>query len=326
MRHVLINYNLLGDGLMATPSIRAYKKTLSEDDELVMITSNEQFQKIYEGNPYIDRIVYVTEEQRNKLFTKYVKFDEKDLYRGFGKLTEFTDKNGNKEMACIMEVGKAFSWCTKHPKLTQINVGGINRTFTVVPHFAYAFADQLKVTIDSPHYDIWLTEEEIAWGESYLKSYKKPVLLCAALSKSCTSRDPKVSGLPANKMLAVSVWNEVIEELKGDYDFVFVAGPGEPLIEVNVNWEQGLPIRQVASLCKAAKSVVSVDTGIGHIAQGVDANIVSICAAVPRSLTSVEHTKGKYYCVDHTNENPLVEQGIHNVTSREIVDGIRRVA
>ena len=77
MRHVLINYNLLGDGLMATPSIRAYKKTLSEDDELVMITSNEQFQKIYEGNPYIDRIVYVTEEQRNKLFTKYVKFDEK---------------------------------------------------------------------------------------------------------------------------------------------------------------------------------------------------------------------------------------------------------
>ena len=320
----------LGDFLFTTPAIRAYKQRLPEGDELVAAVGNEQFMKIAEGNPYIDKLVYISEAQHKTLIAKYTKYDDKDTYKGLGKLVEFPTKSGDKEMGCVLEVGKAFNWCSKHPKLTQLEVGGVKKPFVVVPHFSYGFADQLGVNIDSTHYDICLTEEEIQEGRDYLSNkYEKPVILCAALSKSCTSRHslthPGEPDFSANKMLSAEIWNTVVEEMKGDYDFVFVAGPSEPLIAINAPWEQGLPIRKVTSMCKASKAVVSIDTGVGHLAAGVDANIVSICAAVPRSLTSIEHTRGKYYCVDHTQENPFLPQGINHVTAEEIIEGIKKV-
>jgi hypothetical protein len=298
---------------------------MAPGDELIMVTGKEEYHSIYAGNPYIDKILRVDEEQEKALVAKYIKYDTNEIFRGRGKLEEFETKSG-KDLACVLDAGKAFYWCTRHHKLEQTKVNGRMTTIMTVPHLSYGFADQLKVNIDGTHYDICLTEEEIEWGKQYINKHDKPVLLCAALSKSCTSRDTSGIKLPPNKMISAEIWNSVVEELKGEYDFVFLAGPNEPILEgIKGEWERGLPIRKVAGICKACAAVVSVDTGIGHIAQGVDANIVSICAAVARSQTSVEATRGKYYCVDHTNQNPAVNTGIQYVEAEEIVTGIKIV-
>jgi hypothetical protein len=297
---------------------------MAPDDELIMVTGNEEYQNIHNGNPYIDKILKVDEEQEKALVAKYIKYDPNEMFRGRGKLEEFETKSG-KELACVLDSLKAFYWCTKHPKLEQTKVNGRMNTIVAIPHLSYGFADQLKVNIDGTHYDVYLTEEEIEYGKQYVNKHDKPVLLCAPLSRSCTSRDPSKK-LPPNNMLSAEVWNSVIEALEKEYDFVFLAGPNEPILEgVKGEWECGLPIRKVAGICKACAAVVSIDTGIGHVAQAVDANIVSIRASLPRSRTSVEATRGRYYCVDHTEQNPAVKTGIQYVEAEEIVTGIKMV-
>jgi len=323
-KHIIISFNLLGDFLFTTPAIRAYKQRMNPNDQLILLVNDQQFMQVAENSPYVDKLLYISGEQKDQLMSKYVKYNEKDLYKGLGVLEEFKTKTGETEKACVLEIGRAFHWCTTHPKLVSVDEDGVRKAKVKLPHLAYAFSEQLKVNIDSTHYDLRLTDAEIAEGEEYVSKYSKPVILCAALSSSCTSRDKNVPGLPANKMLSAEVWNEVISSLKNRFDFVFVAAPGEELLPIiDATWEQGLPIRKVASICKAAKAVVSIDTGIAHICGAVDGNLVFIAAAVQSSLVCPE-TRGRLSLVDHSALSPK-PQGINNVKPIEIIEAIQEV-
>jgi ADP-heptose:LPS heptosyltransferase len=287
---------------MATPAIRAFRKCW--DGELYMLLNNEEFQKIHLGNPYVDGCIMVSGEEKDKIINKYPRCKDSSFT---AEKHEGKNKTGGIDRVIVLDTSLSFSWCSIRP---------------VKLHLCYGYAAQLGVSIDSTRYDINLTEEEIQEGKDYLRNFKHPVILCGALSSSCTSqnhiRHPGSAVLPANKMLSSNVWNAVIEKYKGEYDFVFLGSEKEETIPVNAEWAKGLPIRKVAAMCKSCEGVISIDTGIGHIAAGVGANIVSINSAVPRNLVSVDGGTGKYYCIDRYQFG-----GIQSVTPEDIIEGIK---
>lgn len=318
MRHIILNHNLLGDSLFPHPAIRGYKQRLPPTDTIIMVVGPEQYNLIHDGNPYIDSVIHVSHEQFDQLSEKYCKGVR-------GKWCVVSSKNGQ-DRAIILDVNAAYLWCTTHPRLTMLKIGGVSRAKAIPPNLTEGFAQQFNLNIDSPHYDVVLTDEELVYGEEYVSKFKKPLLVCAAISSSCSSRStkPGEENMPANKMLSAEVWNEVVTCLKDEYDFIFTAASNEKLLDIDAEWLVGEKIRNVAAICKASACVVSIDTGISHLAAAVDSDMVLIAAAVPSALTSPQ-TRGKMKMVDHSDLGSIMLRGISTVTSKEIVEAIYEV-
>lgn len=309
MRTVIINHNLLGDALMCTPGIVEYKK--QTDSEVVLIVGPESYNDILLDSLCADKVIKANDEQINKLKVKYAEVK--------GKLGQV----GN-DMACLMNINDAFE-LSRHKAYFFRNQEGV--LCKAGPQLSEALAKQLNVTITDTHYSVLLNDTDFSNADAELSQYKKPVLLCAALSSSCSSRKSatELSGKKPNKMLDNKVWQVVVDHYKKDFDFVFVGGKNELGLDVfGVKWAKGLPIRTVGAMCKKSAAVVSIDTGIMHIAQAVDANLVSVCGAVLSDSTSCHATKGKYYCVDHS-ECSSGPYGISSIEPEEIISGIEGV-
>lgn len=311
---LIVNHNLLGDSLILNPAIREYKKE-HPDEQLIFLLGPEQYNPIHENNPNVSQIMYSKSQEEIAAIKEKYKFAK-------GKMTELS--NGMK--VYVADISRAFAWCRMHPKIGSSKSG---KAKVILPHLCEGIADQLEVKLENNYYDITLTQEEVDKGIEYLDSKYpgKPVIICASLSRSCTSRSdkPEEQGWPANKMLSARVWKEVIKKLEDKYHFVFVASPTEDLLEIDAPWEVGLDIRLVASMCKNADLVISIDTGIAHVTAGVDGNLLAVAAAVPASLT-IPVTRGKRYIVDHsTDSDDDVPKGIGMVKSEEIIEGIQNI-
>lgn len=305
MRTLVINHNLLGDALFATPGLAKLKETTQE---LVMVVGYEPHNDIFEGTPCVDKVLRATGEQTEQLRRKYSASQ--------GKMVVVDTIN-----ACILDINRAFSLAQQQTRFERLG----SHLIQTSPHLSEALAAQMGVSIDSTHYHVKLDERDFDAAKVLRSTLGTPLVLCAALSSSCASRkDGKDSGNPPNKMLSADTWNQIVSLLGHEVSFAFLGGPGEEPLKVDAPWLIGYPIRTVAALCKLADAVVSIDTGIMHVAQAVDANLVAICAAVLSTLTSCCATGGKYHCVDHSLHS-TTPGGISTIDASEVVDGIRKV-
>jgi len=338
---ILINHNLLGDSLMTTPAVREFKRRLGPEYKVAMFAQDASFQRMLEGNPYIDILQFISDTDRMKLIEKLspkppdIKDCENILYDTTvsGKLWE----RPNGDLFCILDPGAAMGWCGRRTSVTKVencydekgekmeNVFSIKK-----PHLSHGFADQLGVTLSDTHYDLVIDSSNIKAAKDYLSNHSKPVIVCAALSSSCTSRHhlyhpgEKPLGY-ANKMIDASVWNKVIEALKDKYDFVFLAAKNEPRIDVNdVEWLEGLDIKTVAALCKLAKCTISIDTGISHVCAAVDGPMVLMTAAVESGLT-VPSSNGPLRVIDYSVQSGKPRRGIAFVTAEEIIENVSSI-
>lgn len=286
---------------MTETAIRNYKKSLNKEDELIVVVGPEGYNTIFDTNPYIDHVIKASYDQLNLLNHKYY----------LPGLNEYKTKSGEKEYACRLDCGKAFSWSLQHPSVRILD----EKAITFPPHMALGFCDQLKTSIDELKYNIYLTDQEIEEGREYLSSkYKKPVILVGAISRSCTSRE----GRPPNKMVSEKVWSRVIEDLSADFDLIFLGAKNEEPLDLNVEWLMGMPIRKVAALCRAAELVISIDGGISHLTGAADGNLLLINAAVITTMICPT-TNGKLGLIDKSLFSSSREKGISSVSSKEII-------
>lgn len=304
-KYIIVNRNLVGDALMATPGIGKFKE-LHPNDEVIMIAGPEPYMEIFKDSKCATQILFPTEEQFKRVESKYKRAD--------GMWQEI---DGN--MVCFLNTSKSFAWATENRVLERVD--GVLRASPY--HMCFGFANQLGVVPSSTHYFVTLQDWEIEEGKKFVAGLEKPLIFVAAVSKSCISRstDPRYKGMPPNMMLSPRIWEGVVRTLEDKFTFLFNHGPSEEKLDIpDTSWVS-YPLRKTAAICKAAHLVVTIDTGIMHLAQAVDANILSIIAALPSTVTSCDATEGRFKCLDHS---PLSRgpYGISTVTSDEIVRAI----
>jgi len=220
MLHI-INHQLLGDSLMATPAL----KKLTELG--------------------VDYSVYFLDEPIMEIYRNCYWMKNKH----WGTMPE--PKEGDRVVK--LESGMA-----------------LNHALSTGQHYAYGFAAQLGVSIDSPVPDIGFE----GWENKEIGFTLDPILIFPE-STSCSSK----SGKKANKMLPWETWVEFQDKIGQKCVFI------TPKMIENAPKElkilSDFSIENVAQMLKKASKVITVDNGIGHLSSAVGANCYLIGGCVP---------------------------------------------
>lgn len=223
MLHI-INHQLLGDSLMATPAL----KRLNEMKvDFTVYFLDEGIMNIYRDCRFMKNKVWGTLPPAG-------------------------------EQAIRLEAGHA-----------------LNFAMSTGLHYAYGFANQLGVTIDSPVPDCdFASINPIYKHFNYAGKRSAPLLLIFPESSSCSGK----SGQKPNKMLPAQTWRAFYQANKTKYDIFFVhPTEGLPDLPCIANRD----IRTVAYMLRDADKVLTVDNGIGHLSSAVGANCYLIGGCVP---------------------------------------------
>jgi len=155
--------------------------------------------------------------------------------------------------------------------------------------FIEGFGHAVGVPVTDLRYDYAMTDAERERGRALAQQYGggAPVVVVARHSASCDSNDPTVGR--ANKCVANRHWHELSAWLDAQgYRCIAVGGAGDASDQRYAEWKgeraYGLPIRDVAGLLAASHAVLSVDTGIRHLAAAVGANLYCVSGVIPLSL------------------------------------------
>ena len=224
MNYTIIFPGLLGDAVMATPALHAFRLA-HPNDEIHLRT----FHGIYD-------LFRCHEDADSVAPINAIEWEELTSTRPLG----FWWQSAIDGVSIILDAGVSFKCRTT--VLANSFKG----------HMLHGYGLQLGANIKDPHYRVTLTKDEIDAGRSALlaRSGGKPVIICTPYSKNCNSR----LGLPANKMLDFSIWEDVRRHFAADYHLLFISGPDEPEVkDIQGDWACGFPIREVASWLPAAK-------------------------------------------------------------------------
>lgn len=249
MREVeLTSDQLIGDRIMETPAIRALK--LSNPGGHIMYHSGTSKGTgcLLEHNPYIDHLV----------------------------IAEAVAGDPLPERIC-MDPAAAYAWGEANGRTLAEGYGSL-----------------LGVDITDIRYDYTITEAERSQAEADLDllSPQRPVVFIARHSASCSSNDIRCNFV-ANKCVANRYWVQVADWLlKQGYMPVALGGPGDEADSRYREWPgkklYGEPLREVAALLPLACAVLSVDTGIRHLAAATGANLYCLSGCIPLSLIRCE--------------------------------------
>ena len=176
------------------------------------------------------------------------------------------------DAVCPLDALQAYRWGERHGKT-----------------MAEGFGHALGVTVTDLRYDYAMTDAERGRGRTLADKdgSGRPVVVVARHSLSCHSHAGE--GTPANKCVANRHWYDVSVWLgRQGFRALAIGSPGDTQDERYAAWEGAraydLPIRDVAALLAASHAVLSVDTGIRHLAAAVGANLYCVSGAVPLSL------------------------------------------
>jgi len=253
MKYGLFGSHLLGDALMQTPAIRAMK-ALRPDVALEYFHGMDKPGKaMLEGNPYLDRLEQLDIWPRHSGDYPFTRFAKGDVL-------------------CGMDALRAFTWGVANGRTLPEGFG----------HF-------LGVDVTDLRYDYAMTDAERERGRALAteRGGARPVVVVARHSLSCDSNDPQIGR--ANKCAANEHWVELSAWLGKQGFHALAVGSGSDAGDPRyAAWEggkaYGLPIREVAALLAASHAVLSVDTGIRHLAAAVGANLYCVSGCIPLSL------------------------------------------
>lgn len=284
MRRVIKADSLIGDLLMLTPAIRQLAAT-APDDQIAYWTPLKDkgahvagTSVILQNNPYLSRIFV-------------------------GDTYEAEEGDEIIETNCMA----AYLWgCANGKTISQ----GFGLQLGVeVEDLAYDYRSAIHEEIDA---------QELAEG----LGGGRPIVIIARHSASCASNDPNVR-VP-NKCASNAVWVAVANWLlKEGYMPVAVGSEREARDIRYRHWPDaaarlyGRPLREVAALLAEAAGVLTIDTGIGHLAAAVGGNMYCISGAIP--LTHIR-------CVP-SYEGRVVEEftPVAQVTPEQVIAGARRI-
>jgi ADP-heptose:LPS heptosyltransferase len=287
VKYGLFGSHLLGDALMQTPAIRALRSLRPEAQIEYYHSVDMPGAAMFEGNPHLDRLEVLAVWPRSP--------------RDY-PLTRF----GAGDAVCPLDALHAYRWGERH-----------GRTL------AEGFGHALGVAVTDLRYDYAMTDAERARGRALADKYGagRPVVVVARHSASCHSNAG--DGTPANKCVANRHWYEVSTWLgRQGFQPLAIGTPSDALDERYAAWEGAraydVPIRDVAGLLAASHAVLSVDTGIRHLAAAVGANLYCVSGAIPLSLIR---------CVPVRDGQRIHEAAIavSDVDARILVDGASTV-
>jgi ADP-heptose:LPS heptosyltransferase len=158
-------------------------------------------------------------------------------------------------------------------------------------HMVWGFGALLRVEIDDPRYEYVVDPAEEAWAQRKLREFRGPVVLIARHSTSCKSNSSPDAA--PNKCFSNGIWIKVAERLAGEGIVPVAIGGSSDLGDRRyADWPgpkiYGENIRNVAALCRASHGVLTVDSGIRHIAAAAGADMLCISGHVPLSFIHCE--------------------------------------
>ena len=287
MKYGLFGSHLLGDALMQTPAIRALKSKRPEAALEYYHSRDRPGAAMLEGNPYLDRLEQLAVWPRGPRDYPLPRFVAGDVL-------------------CPLDALRVYHWSVEHGKT-----------------MAEGFGHALGVTVTDLRYDYAMTDAERERGRALAREHGggRPVVAVARHSVSCHSNAG--DGSPANKCVANRHWHELSVWLdKQGFRALAIGSATEALDERYAAWEGAraydLPIREVAGLLAASHAVLSIDTGVRHLAAAVGANLFCVSGAIPLSLIR---------CVPVQSGQRIHEVAIpvSDVDTRILIDGASKV-
>jgi ADP-heptose:LPS heptosyltransferase len=101
-------------------------------------------------------------------------------------------------------------------------------------------------------------------------AHTKDVIFISPFSMSCTSRDKNRPGMPPNKMLPWSTWTLILRQLRTFSLPIRCLGAKDDRVPaLSLSEEEyftGVPLNCVAQALQQCKMLITVDNGMGHIA------------------------------------------------------------
>lgn len=283
MKRVLTSDNLIGDLLMQTPAIRQLKLSNPDDQILYHVPQKDQGTHVSGTHVLLKDNPYLD-----------------GVYVG----DEFTPAED--DTVIKLDCMKAYLW------------GCANRKT-----IAHGFGQQVGVELDNIRYDYFVDPAEVAEQLRLMHDLAggRPIVIIARHSASCASNDPKVV-LP-NKCVPNYVWVDVANWLASQGFTPVAVGSAKEEKDVRYrHWPgkrlYGRPIREVAAILSKVHAVLSIDTGIRHLAAAVGTNMYCISGTIPTQTIRCE-------TVDQ--EQRIFEElcPIADVTAARIIDGAKRV-
>lgn len=230
--------NLIGDGLATTPAVREWK--LAHPKEPVWyLTGKQEASTVLLKNPFIDRVRMYEREEWDKV-------------RSMQGLGNFTKKH-------LFDVGAAFSYGCR---------AGM--------HMAQAYGELAGVQVISCRPVLRITDAERAEAAQYIPGYQFIVVCPHSVSSTVETKDRG-----GNKLWGDDKWVKlfpILYEMK--YAIVSLGGPNDPKLypedDALIDELHGLPVRIAAAVMERAAYVVTIDSGLAHIAAALDKNLVEI--------------------------------------------------
>lgn len=187
---------------------------------------------------------------------------------------------------------------------------------------AEGYGSLFGVDVTDIRYDYTITEDEQIDARDYAADWNLPRVFIARHSASCSSNDERC-GRIANKCVPNRIWVDVAKWLlKEGFMPVALGGPGEESDSRYREWPgqklYGKPLREVAAMLPHAAAVLSVDTGIRHLAAAVGANLYCVSGVIPLSLIRCEPVKAGQKIFEE--QVPLA-----HVTAPRIIKGVQKV-
>jgi hypothetical protein len=238
MKALFTSKNLIGDGLLISPALRAWIKKQSGPVDIWMLTNKDHVTPIYEGMI------------RDLLPSGHVTFGPV-FERPTGVTFDFEFN---------FDVSKAF-WISDEKK----------------QHLARSYADMLEVSIgtgDSAVKPVYIPDTSnpgYSFDQDwYIKEeFRDGVILISMFSMSCTSRDPRFKGVP-NKMVPVDKWIPMIKFLRNLNVTIKALGAPQDTLpdelrDLGVEPMFGIPLNRLALIMRNAKLLVTIDNGMAHL-------------------------------------------------------------
>lgn len=258
---LVIRFSSIGDIVLTTPVVRCLKEQLQDVDIHVLV--KKKFSKLYKQNPYVGKVFEFEDSLQDNI--KELKNECYDYV---------VDLQGNRRSARVRRaLGRP---CSSFPKLnfkkfllTTFKINLMPDIHIVDRYFKAV--EKLGVKNDFRGLDFFISENNnyplTELPESFQKAYHAFVI----------GGTYKTKILPAVKIV------EVIKKLK--QPVILLGGPEDKqraeevmaAVDENViNLVGKINLEQSASLVKSARSVLTNDTGLMHIAAAFHKNIVSV--------------------------------------------------
>lgn len=209
----------------------------------------------------------------------------------------------------------------KHIKLQAMAAYNIGHQHQIT--MAHGFGILMGVQVHDISYHYTSTAEEREAGKARLKALTdKPAVLVARHSYSCTSHDPKYNNV-ANITLPNKIWVDVANWLLNEGYMPIAIGSkdhgDDPRYE---EWPgikaYGVPLRELAMMMRSAKAVLSVNTGMRHLAGAVGAHLYCPVGTTPMWLVNIA-PKNSFQRIYEEQVNVLT------VDSATVINGAQKV-